>query len=201
MKVDIEDVLFWMDAIRNSENRYRTLESFWKGQVRSKLWLIENLKKFVDDKPKRIIIYGGWNGVLSALLFNSDIAIDHITSVDIDPACEETAYTINKRYEMQGRFSAITSDMCKKPLIGDVIINTSCEHITQYQHNKWLETIPADSLLVLQGNNYDIPEHTRISRSLEEFKHQCATPIFLWEGILELYLYTRFMVFTRTNRL
>ena len=41
MKVDIEDVLFWMDAIRNSKDRYRTLESFWKGPVRSKAWVAE----------------------------------------------------------------------------------------------------------------------------------------------------------------
>jgi hypothetical protein len=45
MKVDIQDVLFWMDAIRNSEDRYRTLESFWKGQVNSKVWLVENLQE------------------------------------------------------------------------------------------------------------------------------------------------------------
>lgn len=75
MQVDINDVLFWMDAIRNSKNRYRTLESFWKGQVRSKIWLIENLEKFVEDKPNYITIHAGWNGVLSSLLFNSDIGI------------------------------------------------------------------------------------------------------------------------------
>ena len=43
MKIDIQDVLFWMDAIRNSDDSYRTLESFWKGQVNSKLWLVEQL--------------------------------------------------------------------------------------------------------------------------------------------------------------
>lgn len=36
MKINIQDVLFWMDAIRDSDDRYRTLESFWKGQVNSK---------------------------------------------------------------------------------------------------------------------------------------------------------------------
>jgi len=40
MKIDIEDVMFYMDAIRNSEDRDRTLESFWKGQIKSKLWLV-----------------------------------------------------------------------------------------------------------------------------------------------------------------
>ena len=31
MKVELEDIKFWMDAIRNSEDRDRTLESFWGG--------------------------------------------------------------------------------------------------------------------------------------------------------------------------
>ena len=57
MKVDIEDVLFWMDAIRNSKDRYRTLESFWKGQVRSKVWVAEQLPAFVPVRPLIIIIY------------------------------------------------------------------------------------------------------------------------------------------------
>ena len=28
MKIDIHDIKFWMDAIRNSEDKERTLESF-----------------------------------------------------------------------------------------------------------------------------------------------------------------------------
>ena len=36
MKVEIEDIKFWMDAVRNSEDRDRTLESFWGGQLKSK---------------------------------------------------------------------------------------------------------------------------------------------------------------------
>ena len=47
MKVDIEDVLFWMDAIRNSDDQYRTLESFWKGQVNSKVWLAKELYSII----------------------------------------------------------------------------------------------------------------------------------------------------------
>jgi len=32
MKIEIEDILFWMDAIRDSEDRYRTLEVFGKAK-------------------------------------------------------------------------------------------------------------------------------------------------------------------------
>jgi hypothetical protein len=53
---------------------------------------------------------------------------------------------------------------------------------------------PANSLLVLQSNNYNIPEHVRIANSLEEFKKQCDLKTVLWAGELELPLYTRYMV-------
>lgn len=169
MKVEVEDVLFWMDAIRNSEDRYRTLESFWKGQVRSKIWLIDVLSTFVDNTPKKVVIHGGWNGVLSSLLFNSSIPIEHITSVDVDPGCEQTAFTINKRQEMSGKFQAITEDMCYHQYDADIVINTSCEHINDYQTQLWFDNIPKNALVVMQSNNYfDLDEHINCVNNAEE---------------------------------
>lgn len=195
MKIDIQDVLFWMDAIRNSEDRYRTLESFWKGQVNSKIWLIENLKNYVKiNNSNSIIIYGGWNGVLSNLLFNSDISIKNITSVDIDPICEEIAFTINKRQEMQGKFVAITADMCKCQYEADIVINTSCEHITQQQYEQWLNNVSKDSLIVLQSNNYfDLEEHIRCSKNLDNFCEMSKIHPY-WTGEFETLKYTRYMI-------
>lgn len=196
MKVELEDVLFWMDAIRNSEDRYRTLESFWKGQVRSKTWLVESLEDMTKTyySPVKIDIHGGWNGVLASLLFNSKIPIKHITSIDIDPDCEETAYTINKRQEIEGRFSAVTADMTTYKSDADIIINTSCEHITQEQYDTWLALQPDDALFVVQGNNYyELDEHIRCAAEGNEFLEQSKlTP--LWRGAMELSKYTRFMI-------
>ena len=194
MKVDIQDVLFWMDAIRNSEDRYRTLESFWKGQVNSKVWLAEQLPGFVPVKPLNIVIYGGWNGVLASILFNSKISIQSITSVDIDPLCESTAYTINKRYEMQGKFSAITADMCDFKTDADVVIITSCEHITQEQYDQWLSNQPDDATFVLQSNNYfDLDEHIRCSIDLTDFtKMSKIKPYF--RGTFPTSKYERYML-------
>ena len=200
MKVDIEDVLFWMDAVRNSKDRYRTLESFWKGQVYSKLWLVERLEQFAQTTPNRIVIHGGWNGVLAALLFNSNIAIEHITSVDIDPACEETANIVNKRYEMEGRFSAVTADMCLYKYDADIVINTSCEHLTQEQYNRWLENVPnKKTLIVLQSNNYfNCTEHIRCSPDLDNFEQKSKLDLILSDE-LELLKYTRFMLIGKNN--
>ena len=202
MKVEIDDVLFWMDAIRNSEDRYRTLESFWKGQVNSKVWLVERLEEIIGTyyKPVTVTIYGGWNGVLASILFNSSRCnLQSITSVDIDPTCETIAYTVNKRQEMQGRFKAITADMCDYTVPADVIINTSCEHITQPQYDKWLSNQPEDSLLILQSNDYfGLDEHIRCAIDLEDFSKMSNIKV-MWAGELKMPKYTRYMLIGKKN--
>ena len=200
MKVDIQDVLFWMDAIRNSDDRYRTLESFWKGQVNSKVWLAENLVGFVPVRPLNIVIYGGWNGVLASILFNSNLSIQYITSVDIDPVCEDIAKTVNRRYLDQNKFTAITADMTVvTDESADVVINTSCEHITQEQYDKWLSNQPNDATIVLQSNNYfNLDEHIRCSTDLEDFVRMSNINPYL-RKTLETLKYDRYMLIGKKN--
>lgn len=196
-KLDVDHVLFWMDAIRNSPDRDRLLECFWKGQIRSKLWLIKNLRKHIHAVVS-IDIHGGWNGILASLLFQSTIYTKHICSLDINPSCEHIAREINKLEDMWGKFTATTGDMCTTASLADVIINTSCEHITQEQYEQWLALQPKDSILVLQSNNYVIPEHIRIAESLDEFKQQSNLNV-IWAGELELPLYKRWMIIGKKN--
>jgi len=196
MNVDVEDVLFWMDAIRNSNDRYRTLESFWKGQVRSKIWLIENLSNYASDKPNRVVIHGGWNGVLASLLFNSDIPIKHITSVDIDPDCEETARTVNKQYEMQGRFAAVIADMQEFEYkeAPDIVINTSAEHVSDDVLNVWFSKIPTDALCAIQSNNYfQLSEHVNCVNTAQQLESKFALKTKYIDSLVTE-KYTRFMV-------
>ena len=193
MLVDTEHLHHWMQAIRQSPDPMRTMDAFWSGQLKSKEWLITNLRKNVN-KFVSIDIHGGWVGVLASMLFQSDIYIKNIRSIDIDPTCESIATMMNKQEEMAGRFRAITSDMCAIRSDADVIINTSCEHITQEQYDLWLSGHPQSSLLVLQSNNYDIPEHIRIAKDLEEFKQQSELETIFYAGELDLPLYKRFMI-------
>ena len=195
MQIDLEHLHYWMCAIRESKDPMRTMDAFWSGQLKSKEWLITNLRKNVN-KFVSIDIHGGWVGTLASMLFQSDIYITNIRSVDIDPDCESIANMMNKKEEMVGRFRAVTADMCAIRSDADVIINTSCEHITQEQYELWLSGMPHNSLLVLQSNNYDIPEHVRTAKDLEEFKTQCGIDI-IWAGELKLPLYTRFMIIGR----
>lgn len=192
MQVNLDHVLFWMDAIRESKDTYRTLESFWKGQIHSKTWLIDNLKPLIN-KQVSIDIHGGWNGVLASLLFQSGINVSKIRNIDIDSDCKEIACKMNRIEELENRFEHIVGDMCDITSTSDIIINTSCEHITQEQYDKWYDNLPNESWIVVQGNNYNIPEHIRISKDIHEFERQChLTRKFV--GILTLPKYERYMI-------
>lgn len=201
MKIDLEHLHYWMEAIRQSPNPMRTMDAFWRGQLKSKEWLVDTLvyvvypeRNKIMDFPVSVDIHGGWVGTLASMLFQSAIPIKHIRSVDIDPSCEPIATMMNKGEEMAGKFRAVTADMCAIRSDADIIINTSCEHITQDQYDLWLSGVPHNSLMVLQSNNYDIPEHVRTAATLEEFKTQCGLGTVLWADGLELPLYTRWMV-------
>ena len=197
MNLDSEHVLYWMDTIRNSSDKERILEAFWKGQIHSKIWLIENLRPFIKNSV-RIEIHGGWVGVLASLLFQSGIPISKIRSIDIDSNCEIPATTMNKLEEIEGRFTAITSNMIDVNTNAEVIINTSCEHILQTDYETWLSNMPNDAILVLQSNNYVIPEHIRSANSLEEFIEQSHIQV-LWAGVNHLPLYDRYMIIGKKN--
>ena len=196
MNVDLEHLHHWMQAIRKSPDPIRTMDAFWSGQLKSKEWLCKELRKSVKQFVT-VDIHGGWVGVLASMLFQSDVPVTSIRSIDIDPSCEPIALEMNKLEEMTGKFRAVTADMCSLRSDADVIINTSCEHITQDQYDLWLSGMPHNSLLVLQSNNYNIPEHIRPAESLEEFKKQSHLENILFAGEIELPLYKRFMIIGR----
>lgn len=196
MLIDTEHLHHWMRAIRESKDPMRTMDAFWRGQIISKEWLITELKKQKDHFTPwpTIDIHGGWVGTLSSMLFQSELYISHINSIDIDPECEPIARTMNQMELESGKFRAITADMCTFRSDADIIINTSFEHITQDQYDLWVSGLPYNSLIVLQSNNYNIPEHIRIANSLEEFKQQSELENILYAGELKLPLYTRYMI-------
>ena len=190
-----------MDAIRESDDRYRTLESFWKGQINSKVWLIEHLEKYHQNRPYNILLCGGWNGVLATLLFNSRLDITRIVSMDIDNKCEDIAYNMNKDYEIQGRFKAITSDMLAYNDYDkhNLIINTVCEHMTPEQYNEWLDKLPSKKRIVIQSNDYfSHKEHVNCKQTLEEFQKDCRINVDI-AATMPTEKYNRFMIIGNTK--
>jgi hypothetical protein len=198
MKIDLDHLHYWMCAIRESKDPIRTLDAFWKGQIQSKQWLIEKIFPIItQDFETRYVtvdIHGGWMGVLASMIFQSDILVSSIRSIDIDNECQSTAIMMNKKEEIEGRFTAVTANMCDIQSNADIVINTSCEHISQLEYESWLNGLLPSSLIVLQSNNYDIDEHIRIADDLDEFIRQSKLSKIFYAGELETQKYKRFMI-------
>ena len=198
MQIDTEHLHHWMQAIRQSNNPMRTMDAFWSGQLRSKEWLIDCLNEHVHFGSS-IDIHGGWVGVLASMMFQSNIPVTSIRSIDIDPHCEHIANTMNQDEFHKGMFKAITGNMVSVQSDADIIINTSCEHITQTEYEAWLNRLPNKSLIVIQSNNYfDCDEHINCKNSLQEFIDDSGLTVN-FAGELKLVKYTRFMVIGRKS--
>lgn len=187
-------------------------DAFSWGQLRSKRWLVSEAEK-LNKKLGMVFLCGGWYATLAPMLFNSSCDIEKIRSFDIDPTCQPTADAVNKQWVLdEWKFKAVTMDILdmKYPTtytpikangqsnfiatteMPDTIINTSCEHITEFA--EWYSGLPAGKILMLQSNNFgDGDGHTNCVNSIDEFEKQTPMTNVWFSGELVLPKYTRYM--------
>ncbi len=164
-------------------------------QVACKIWARQSLFEAVGGKFGRIVILGGWYGVLAAMFFEDPrFEIEAIDSFDIDPAVGAVADTLNSAWT--DRFRALTADMydlAYAKLGADLVINTSCEHIADLP--AWLSLLPKGTRVLLQSNDYfSEPTHVNCVASLDEFIDQASLGTIAFAGALPMKKYTRFML-------
>lgn len=183
-------------------------DAFSLGQLKSKLWLIENL----PDNLGTVFICAGWYGTLAALMFErARLKFDKIRSFDIDNSCASIAETMNRPWVSNGwQFKASTFDILEMNFpttyttyrangtslqlteMPDTIINTSCEHIENFE--SWYRRIPTGKLVILQSNNFfEIEEHVNCSEDINQFSETAPMASCLFLGELPLEKYSRFM--------
>ena len=182
-----------------------------RGQLQSKKWLVDELEK-LDLNLGTIFLCAGWYGSVVPLLVDKEIKFDKIRSFDIDPNVWKIAEIFNKQLVVDSwRFKAQTADIHdinyhkhvyetvksngeKEKLADspDTVINTSCEHIENF--DQWYENIAPGTIVILQSNNYfDVDEHVNCKHDLQEFTQSAPMRECLYEGEIKLPLYKRFM--------
>lgn len=182
-----------------------------RGQLRSKIWLVDQLEK-IDVDLGCVFLCAGWYGTLAPMIFESTVRVEKIRSFDIDPSCEKVAEIFNKPWVIDGwKFKSVTKDILQIDYVSDryevknskgeietlvdspnTVINTSCEHIKNFE--KWYRLIPEGTFLVLQSNNFeDINDHVNYCESIEKFEVQTPMKQCFFQGTLELDQYQRFM--------
>jgi len=185
-------------------------DCFSRGQLKSKIWLVQELKN-LDLELGTVFLCAGWYATLATMLFENNLKITKIRSFDVDPSCETIAERFNKPWEMaEWKFKAVTKNIldinyasdtytvnkpdgtCNLTDSPDTIINTSCEHIDNF--NEWYSKIPTGKLVILQTNNYfEIEDHVNCSADLTAFEIQTPLTTTLYSGELILDKYTRYM--------
>lgn len=182
-----------------------------RGQLKSKKWLIDNLKELNLDLGT-VFLCAGWYATLVPMIQEADIKFTKVRSFDIDPNVASVAEMFNRDLALDDwKFKASTQDifdidynthyytvqksegvetsLSDSP---DTIVNTSCEHIINF--DGWYNLIPEGKLVILQSNDYiDVEEHVNCSKDIEMFSKSAPMAQTLFEGTLDLGAYRRFM--------
>ena len=89
------------------------MDCFSRGQLESKLWLVEELKNQKVELGT-VFLCAGWYATLATMLFESGMKVDKIRSFDLDESTVDVAEVFNKPWFMeQWKFKALVEDIHK----------------------------------------------------------------------------------------
>lgn len=198
----IKDVSSW--SIKWGE-KANLGDHFSRGQIKSKIWMVDQLSKLLENKNLgTVLMYGGWYATVANILFHS-FNINKYYNLEIDNSILEMADNFNYRQVNQGKFKSLSQDVnllqydssgfCMLSSVGmvkpNVVINTSCEHMT----DKWFHDLPDGQFVVLQTNNYfKNTQHINCVHSVDDALKKYKFSQVLYSGELETFLYNRFMI-------
>jgi len=195
-------------------------DAFSRSQIKSKLWLIQELAN-IQLSYSNAIIMAGWFGQLKPIL-DRGIVIDRTRILEVDrSACEVSDYIFNHRHLENYKVKAVNVDINNLTLhkngyewevenfkegtkysekyLPDLIINTSAEHMSEdwFFQIKFKE-MESNPIVAIQSNNlFDIPEHINCVHSVEHMKKKFPMKEILFEGELQLKGYKRVMLIGR----
>ena len=160
-------------------------------KLTSKKWLADQL--LLVTQPKNVLILGSWYSTYLPYALGAN----HYTCVDIDASVINLSAKFNERlYGNNDKFTYEVGDaqewLLKETSQFDVIINTSCEHMSFDMRD--IELIP-NTFYVLQSNNYTIiKDHINCKTDLNSFIESTGLNNILYSGLKSLAKYDRYMV-------
>ena len=116
----------------------------------------------------KTLYIGSWMG-FKTKLFSEYYGLN-ITELELDQRCKavsEIWNSDNKNYDghIQGDATQLDKEFYKD---FKTVINPSCEHMS----DDWYYNIPDGTFMILQSNDFDIPQHTNIVKNIQEMKEK-----------------------------
>lgn len=127
-------------------------DSFTHGQIKSKIWLCQELENYLPE-DSRVTILGCWHNILSFMMLTRKPDIyTKIVGIDIDAEAIEIANKINNAWVIDDGMLHNTVQDANKYEYNDtnVVINCSSEHMNS---TKWFDNIPIGTLVCVQSSN------------------------------------------------
>ena len=221
-------VLFPKEKIFNAVHMYSRTntdieilnDALSRSQIKSKIWLIEELAK-IDTNYDNVMVMAGWFGQLK-ILYDKRLTYAKMRIVELDKtACETSDYIFNLTNLENYKVKAVNADINNLTLhkngyewdvenfrdatkysekfLPDLIINTSAEHMTEEWFNQIrFKDLESNPIVAIQSNNlFDIPEHVNCVHSVDHMKKKFPMKEILFEGELQLKGYKRVMLIGR----
>jgi hypothetical protein len=216
------------DKIFRSINTYRKThddckpihDAMSRSQIRSKIWLIEELKK-IKTNYDNVAVMAGWFGQLKPI-YDKKLTYLKMRIVELDKnACKSSDYIFNLSNLENYKVKAINADINNLTLhkngyewnvenfkegseyiekfLPDLIINTSAEHMTEeWYHQIRFKQLESNPIVAIQSNNmFDGEGHINCVHSIDHMKKKFPMKEILFEGELQLKGYKRVMLIGR----
>jgi hypothetical protein len=190
-------------------------DAFSRGQLRSKVWLANELKN-INNKFDNIVLLAGWMGQLVDIVSRS-IQFNKLRNIEIDrDCCIESDYNFNIDNLKDWRVKSVNADInnlqahhngyelnidnfksdkvITEKFLPDLVINTSAEHMS----TEWYEQLRSkdwDCIVAIQSNNlFDHPDHVNCVYSDSHMMKKYPMREVLYHGELFLQNYKRVMI-------
>lgn len=174
------------------------LNQFSSAQIRSKEWLVDELKPHLRDEHT-VLIIGGWYGLMAHMIAETGIS-KKINDFELDEKCTWIHAKIKVHDNISTHYRNgldIFSDR-KHNAKDRILICTACEHIDKEELDAALSMKHPNMIVALQSNNmYDIDSHINCHDSVDHFVSTLPDMEILYKGTLKIGKHERYMVIAR----
>ena len=191
-----------------------------RSQMRSKIWLVEELAK-INTNYDNVAVMAGWFGQIKTI-YDKRLTYSKMRILELDKdACETSDYIFNITNLENYKVKAVCANINELTLhkngyewdvenfkdgtkysekfLPDLIINTSAEHMSEeWLHQIRFKQLESDPIVAIQSNNmFDGEGHINCVYSADHMKKKFPMKEVLYEGELQLKGYKRVMIIGR----
>jgi hypothetical protein len=206
--------------IKDNNNSDVMQDAMSRSQIRSKIWLVEELAK-IQTHFNHVAIMAGWFGQLCSI-YDKKLTYKKVRIIELDrQACELSDYSFNLSNLENYKVKSVNADINKLTLhkngyewdvenfkegskysekfLPDLIINTSAEHMTEeWFHQIRFKELESNPIVAIQSNNmFDGEGHVNCVHSVDHMKKKFPMKEILFAGELQLKGYKRVMLIGR----